>query len=66
MTALEVRYQSPEQVTERARRFARAPKDGAVTKVQDLRERVEGGTYEVDSQAVAAAILKRLLEGGLQ
>ena len=47
-------------------RFARtspiAPsKDGAVTKVQQLRERIQCGTYAVDSQAVAAAILKRLL-----
>jgi anti-sigma28 factor (negative regulator of flagellin synthesis) len=29
--------------------------------VQQLRERIECGTYTVDSQAVAAAILKRLL-----
>jgi anti-sigma28 factor (negative regulator of flagellin synthesis) len=32
-----------------------------VTKVQQLRERVQCGTYTVDSQAVAEAILKRLL-----
>ena len=48
------------------RRFARSspslpPKDGAVTKVQQLRERIQCGTYTVDSEAVAAAILKRLL-----
>ena len=48
------------------RRFARSspiapPKDGAVNKVQQLRERIQCGSYTVDSQAVAAAILKRLL-----
>ncbi len=48
------------------RRFSRtepiAPsKDGAVTNVQQLRERIQWGTYAVDSEAVAAAILKRLL-----
>jgi anti-sigma28 factor (negative regulator of flagellin synthesis) len=37
------------------------PKDGAVTKVQQLQASIDSGTYEVDSQAVAAAILKRLL-----
>ena len=48
------------------RRFERPspslpPKDGAVTKVQQLREHIQCGTYTVDSEAVAAAILKRLL-----
>jgi hypothetical protein len=48
------------------RRFARStpvapPTDGAETKVQQLRERIECGTYTVNSEAVAAAILKRLL-----
>jgi hypothetical protein len=47
-------------------RFARMPpsppsKDGAVTKVQQLRERIQCGSYSVDSSAVAEAILKRLL-----
>ncbi len=37
------------------------PKDGAVTKVQQLRERIQCGTYAVNSEAVAEAILKRLL-----
>jgi len=32
-----------------------------VSKVQLLRERIQCGTYTVDSDAVAAAILKRLL-----
>jgi anti-sigma28 factor (negative regulator of flagellin synthesis) len=32
-----------------------------VTKVQQLQASIERGTYTVDSQAVAAAILKRLL-----
>ena len=48
------------------RRFNRsapiAPsKDGAVTNVEHIRERIQCGTYAVDSEAVAAAILKRLL-----
>ena len=33
-----------------------------MTKVQQLQTSIERGTYKVDSQAVAAAILKRLLE----
>ena len=32
-----------------------------MTKVQQLRESIQCGTYTVDSEAVAAAILKRLL-----
>ena len=32
-----------------------------MSKVQQLRERIQCGTYTVDSDAVAAAILKRLL-----
>jgi anti-sigma28 factor (negative regulator of flagellin synthesis) len=32
-----------------------------VTKVQQLRERIQCGTYAVNSEAVAAAILRRLL-----
>jgi hypothetical protein len=37
------------------------PEDGAVTKVQQLQASIQGGTYEVNSHAVADAILKRLL-----
>jgi len=33
-----------------------------VTKVQQLQASIQGGTYEVNSQAVAEAILKRLLQ----
>jgi anti-sigma28 factor (negative regulator of flagellin synthesis) len=33
-----------------------------MTKVEQLRERIVRGTYEVDSNAVAAAILARALE----
>jgi anti-sigma28 factor (negative regulator of flagellin synthesis) len=33
-----------------------------LTTVEQLRERIVRGTYEVDSDAVAAAILARLLE----
>jgi hypothetical protein len=71
MTVSEVRYVPRARVTGPARdggrRFERCspslpPKDGAVTKVQQLQASIERGTYKVDSQAVAAAILKRLLE----
>jgi hypothetical protein len=70
MTVQETRYESRAWMTGPARdrgpRFARwstslPPKDGAVNKVQELRERIQCGTYAVDSDAVAAAILKRLL-----
>jgi hypothetical protein len=70
MTVSEVRYVPRARVTGPARdggrRFERPspslpPKDGAVTKVQELRVSIERGTYTVDSKAVAAAILKRLL-----
>ena len=70
MTVLDTRYVSRARMTGPARdggrRFERstpiAPsKDGAVTKVQQIRERIQCGTYAVDSEAVAAAILKRLL-----
>jgi hypothetical protein len=70
MTVLDTRYESRAWMTgparDRGRRFARSstslpPKDGAVNKVQELRERIQCGNYAVDSQAVAAAILKRLL-----
>jgi hypothetical protein len=72
MTVQESRYVVGARMTGPARdggrRFARLspslpPKDGAVTKVQQLRDHIECGTYKVDSQAVAVAILKRLLEG---
>ena len=72
MTVQESRYVTRARMTGPARdggrRFTRSspslpPKDGAVTKVQQLRDHIECGTYKVDSQAVAAAILKRLLEG---
>ena len=70
MTVQEVRYVPRVRMTGPARdggrRFTRSSpslplKDGAVTKVQVIRERIECGTYKVDSEAVAAAILKRLL-----
>ena len=70
MTVLDTRYGSRDRMTgparDGSRRFNRsapiAPsKDGAVNQVQQLRERIQCGTYAVDSQAVAAAILKRLL-----
>lgn len=70
MTVLETRYESRARMTgparDGSRRFDRsasiAPsKDGAVTNVQQLRERIQCGAYAVDSEAVAAAILKRLL-----
>jgi hypothetical protein len=70
MTVQDIRYVTRARVTGPARdggrRFARSspslpPKDGAVTKVQQLQASIQGGTYEVNSQAVAEAILKRLL-----
>ena len=70
MTVQEFRYVTRARMTGPARdggrRFQRMspslpPKDGAVTKVQQLRASIERGTYTVDSKAVAAAILKRLL-----
>ena len=70
MTVLDTRYESRARMTGPARdggeRFMRSspalpPKDGAVTKVQQLRERIQCGTYAVNSDAVAEAILKRLL-----
>ena len=70
MTVQDIRYVPRARVTGPARdggrRFARCspslpPKDGAVTKVQQLQASIRGGTYEVNSQAVAEAILKRLL-----
>jgi hypothetical protein len=73
MTVQELRYVTRARMTGPARdggrRFQRLspslpPKDGAVTKVQQLRDHIECGTYKVDSQAVAAAILKRLLQEG--
>ena len=73
MTVQETRYTQRARMTGPARdggrRFARSspslpPKDGAVTKVQQLRASIECGTYTVNSTAVAEAILKRLLEGG--
>ena len=72
MTVLDTRYVTRARMTgparDSGRRFARSsasppPTDGGLTKVEQLRERIALGTYEVDSDAVAAAILKRLLEG---
>jgi Anti-sigma-28 factor, FlgM len=72
MTVREYRYVTRARMTGPARdggrRFARSsasppPTDGGLTKVEQLRERIALGTYEVDSEAVAAAILKRLLGG---
>ena len=70
MTVLDTRYVSRVRMTGPARdgngRFGRLspslpPKDGAVNKVQQLRERIQCGSYSVNSEAVAEAILKRLL-----
>ena len=70
MTLLDTRYECRVRMTGPARdggeRFIRSspalpPKDGAVNKVQQLRERIQCGTYAVNSEAVAEAILKRLL-----
>ena len=72
MTVTDDRYVTRARMTGPARdggrRFGRSsasppPTDGGLTKVEQLRERIALGTYEVDSEAVAAAILKRLLGG---
>ncbi len=71
MTVQESRYVTRVRMTgpprDGGRRFGRRPPpapptDGGLTKVEQLRERIARGTYEVDSTAVAAAILARLLE----
>ncbi len=71
MTVLESRYVSRARMTGPGRdggpRFSKRespplpPKDGAVNHMQQLRERIQCGTYTVDSNAVARAILARLL-----
>ena len=72
MTVTDDRYVTRARMTgparDSGRRFARSsasppPTDDGLNKVEQLRERIALGTYEVDSNAVAAAILKRLLEG---
>jgi hypothetical protein len=69
MTEIDIRYVTRARMTDPAgdggRRCERhapspPPTNGGLTKVQQLRQRIERGTYAVDSQAVAAAILKRL------
>jgi hypothetical protein len=71
MTVQESRYVTRVRMTgpprDGGRRFPRRlpsppPTDGGLTKVDHLRERIVRGQYEVDSNAVAAAILARLLE----
>ena len=71
MTVQESRYVKRARMTgpprDGGRRFGRRPSsppptDGGLTKVEQLRERIVRGKYEVDSNAVAAAILARLLE----
>ena len=71
MTVKESRYVTRVRMTgpprDGGRRFARRlssppPTDGGSNTVEQLRERIARGTYEVDSNAVAAAILARLLE----
>jgi hypothetical protein len=73
MTVTDDRYVTRARMTGPARdggrRFVKRssasppPTDGGLTKVEQLRERIALGTYTVDSDAVAAAILKRLLGG---
>jgi hypothetical protein len=71
MTVQESRYVKRARMTgpprDGGRRFARTspsapPTDGGSTIVEQLRERIARGNSEVDSNAVAAAILLRLLE----
>jgi anti-sigma28 factor (negative regulator of flagellin synthesis) len=62
MPVSETRYPERERVTGPPHQSS-SPTDGAVTKVQQLQASIHSGTYAVDSQAVATAILKRLLLG---
>ena len=72
MTVLETRYGKRGRMTGPPRdgrhRFGRSsesrpPNPGGMTKVQQLREQVERGTYTVPSTAIAEAIIRRLQEG---
>ena len=72
MTVQESRYVKRAWMTgpprDGGRRFTRGlasrppTDDGGLNRVEQLRECIVRGTYEVDSDAVAAAILARLLE----
>ena len=70
MTVQDIRYVTRARVTGPARdggrRFVRCspslpPKDGAVTKVQQLQASINAGRTRWTASAVAEAILKRLL-----
>jgi anti-sigma28 factor (negative regulator of flagellin synthesis) len=50
--------------TARAARVSNPMPDSGKTKVEDIRARLEQGTYIVDAEKVAAAIVARLLAGG--
>jgi hypothetical protein len=71
MTVQESRYETRGRMTgpprDGGRRFLRSSPpppstDGGLNTVDQLRERIARGDYEVDSNAVAKAILQRLLE----
>jgi anti-sigma28 factor (negative regulator of flagellin synthesis) len=73
MTVLDTRYVQRDRMTgpardRRRRLFERSstsnpPTDGGMTKVQQLQEQIDRGTYTVDNAALAAAIIRRLQEG---
>jgi Anti-sigma-28 factor, FlgM len=69
MTVLEIPYITRDGLTdldrELGQRFARRSPpsldDSRTTRMQQLRQSIESGTYEVDAGAVAAAIIARLV-----
>jgi len=56
MTVLDVRY-IRRAADAAGRRFARDAMDDRKAKVDQLRDRIENGTYEVDPKALATALL---------
>jgi hypothetical protein len=57
MTVLDLRYNSRAERSNR--RFARdmSPSTDRMAKLEQLRDRIQSGTYEVDPKAVASAIV---------
>ena len=56
MTVLDLRY-IRRAADAAGRRFARDAMDDRKAKMEQLRDRIESGTYEVDADAVAKAML---------
>ncbi|HEY7075659.1 MAG TPA: flagellar biosynthesis anti-sigma factor FlgM [Solirubrobacteraceae bacterium] len=56
MTVLDLRYLNQTGVGA-GRRFSRDPSMDRTAKLEQLRDRIQSGTYEVDPKALAAAML---------